>query len=191
MALTPGLRKLAVTAHVMSSVGWFGAVAAFLALAIAGVSFDDVDTVRGSFVAMNLIGEFVIVPLGIAALGTGLLVSLPTQWGLLRYYWVTVKLVLTIGATILLLVHQFTAVATAARRVVLAPAGTRPAVEQLGNQLIVDSGLALAVLTVTTVLSIYKPWGRTRHGRRVAWRQAQENERVDGQAERGDARGGT
>ena len=35
--MTPGLRKFALTTHVTSSVGWLGAVGAFLALAIAGV----------------------------------------------------------------------------------------------------------------------------------------------------------
>ena len=41
MAMTPGLRKVALTTHVTSSVGWIGAVAAFLALAIAGVGSQD------------------------------------------------------------------------------------------------------------------------------------------------------
>jgi hypothetical protein len=38
MAMTPRLRKFALTAHVTSSVGWLGAVAAFLALAVAGLT---------------------------------------------------------------------------------------------------------------------------------------------------------
>ena len=36
--LSPGLRKFAPTAHVVCSVGWIGAVASFLALAIAGTA---------------------------------------------------------------------------------------------------------------------------------------------------------
>jgi len=168
MALTTGLRKLVVTTHVASSVGWFGSVAAFFALAIAGVVSRDVDTVRAAFVAMNLIGQFIIVPLGLAALATGLLVSWATPWGLFRYYWVSTKLTLTVGAVVLLLLHQFMAVAAAARRVALTPPGSVPPTGRLGTQLVVDSGLALVVLAITTVLSIYKPWGRTRRGRRLA-----------------------
>jgi hypothetical protein len=41
MIMTPGLRKFALTTHVTSSVGWLGAVSAFFALAIAGLSSQD------------------------------------------------------------------------------------------------------------------------------------------------------
>lgn len=77
-----------------------------------------------------------------------------------------VNFTLTIGATFLLLLHQFTAVAEAARRVSGATPGTLPDVGQLGSQLVGDAGLAVLVLLVTTTLSVYKPWGRTRYGRR-------------------------
>src|SRR5712691_5373000 len=108
--MTPALRKLSFTAHVTSSVGWLGAVASFLVLSIAGLTSQDAETVRGAYLAMNLLGQFIIVPLSLAALLTGLVQSLGTHWGLFRHYWVLVKLTLTIGATLLLLLHQFTAV---------------------------------------------------------------------------------
>ena len=38
MTFGPRLRKLTLTAHVTSSVGWLGAVVAYLALAIAALS---------------------------------------------------------------------------------------------------------------------------------------------------------
>lgn len=44
--MTPELRKFAVTAHVTSSVGWVGAVAGFLALAVAGLTSQDPERVR-------------------------------------------------------------------------------------------------------------------------------------------------
>ena len=167
-------RKLSVTAHVVSSVGWLGAVAAFLALSTTGAISRDAEIVRGAYVSMNVIGQFVIVPLSIATLSTGLLVSLGSHWGLFRYYWVAMKALLTVAATILLLLHQFTAVSSAAKRVVQQHARGLPTVGRFAPQLIVDAGLALMVLLVTTVLSIYKPWGRTPHGRRVERRRQRE-----------------
>ena len=62
MIVTPGLRKFALTAHVTSSVGWLGAVAAFLALAVVGLIGRDAQTVRASYLSMELIGWYVIVP---------------------------------------------------------------------------------------------------------------------------------
>jgi len=67
----PGFRKLALTAHLTSSVGWLGSDAAFLALAIAGVASQDGQVVRAAYVAMQLITWFVIVPLSLASFGTG------------------------------------------------------------------------------------------------------------------------
>ena len=161
MLMTPNVRKLALVSHVVASVAWLGAVAAFLALSIAGVRSEDANLVRGAYVAMNVIGGIIIVPLSLAALVTGLIQALGTQWGLVRYYWVLVKLALTIGATLLLLLHQFTAVAAAARRVVGSAAGARPELGGLGPQLVADASLAIVVLLATTTLSVYKPWGRT------------------------------
>ncbi len=147
--MTPALRRLTLTAHVTSSVGWLGAVAGFLVLSIAGLTSQDAEIVRGAYLAMNLLGQFLIVPLSLAALLTGLVQSLGTHWGLFRHYWVLVKFTLTIGATFLLLLHQFTAVAEAARRVSGAAPGTLPDVGQLGSQLVGDAGLAVLVLLVT------------------------------------------
>src|SRR5713226_4683251 len=126
--MTPRLRKLALTAHITVSVGWIGAVGGFLVLSIAGLTSQDAEVVRGAYVSMNLIGLFIIVPLSLAALATGLVQSLGTDWGLLRFYWVLVKLALTIGSTFLLLLHQFTAVARAAKLMSVAAAGTVPSV---------------------------------------------------------------
>jgi hypothetical protein len=75
--MAPALRKLALTAHVTFSVGWLGAV---VALAIAGLTSQDAQLVRSVFLAMELIGGFVIVPLSLAALLTGLIQSLGTDW---------------------------------------------------------------------------------------------------------------
>jgi hypothetical protein len=101
-ALTPRLRKFALTVHVTSSVGVLGAIAAFLVLAVTGLT-QDAQTVRAMYLSMLLIAQFVIVPLAFASLLTGLVQSLGTPWGLFRHYWVLVKLLLTVFATMVLL----------------------------------------------------------------------------------------
>ncbi|MGH9967668.1 MAG: hypothetical protein ACREBG_07510, partial [Pyrinomonadaceae bacterium] len=102
MIMTPRLRKFALTTHVVSSVGWLGAVASFLALTLVGLTSKDNQMVRAAYLAMELTAWFVIVPLAIASLLTGLVQALGTTWGLFRHYWVLVKLLLTIFATIVL-----------------------------------------------------------------------------------------
>ena len=164
--MTPNIRKFTLTAHVASSVAWIGAVASFLVLSITGLTSKDAQVIRAAYLSMNLIGQWVIVPLSFLALTSGLVQSVGTEWGLFRHYWVLTKFVLTIGATFLLLLHQFTAVSGAARHVSMTAAETVPDVGVFGTQLVGDSVLAIVVLLTTTVLSVYKPWGRTRYARR-------------------------
>src|SRR5260370_13356454 len=106
MIMLPGLRKFALTAHVTASLGWFGAVAAFLALALVGLTSQDAQLGRAAYLALEPITRFVIVPLAVVSLLTGVVSSLGTKWGLFRYYWVLLKLVTTIVATLILLVHM-------------------------------------------------------------------------------------
>ncbi|MBA3316870.1 MAG: hypothetical protein H0T50_02125 [Gemmatimonadales bacterium] len=60
--MTPALRKSNLTAHVTASVGGLGAVAGFLVLGIAGLTSQDAEIVGGAYLAMNLLGQFMIVP---------------------------------------------------------------------------------------------------------------------------------
>jgi len=165
MLMTSSVRKLALTTHVTSSVGWFGAVASFLVLALVGVTSQNAQTVRVAYLAMELVTWGVIVPFSLATLLTGIVQSLGTTWGLFRYYWIVAKLALTILATVILLVHTqpIGRVAALAAERVLSSAD----LHQLRIQLIADAGAAMVALLVATTLSVYKPWGLTSYGRGV------------------------
>jgi len=168
MAMPPRLRKFALTAHVTSSVGWLGAVAGFLALAVAGLTSRDAQIVRATYVVMDLTGWFVLGPLCVASVLTGLVSSLGTTWGLFRQYWVMLKVLMTIPSTILLLVHlqPISYIAGVAAETTLSSADLRG----LRIQIVVESAAALLVLLVATALSVYKPKGLTRYG----WRKQRE-----------------
>jgi hypothetical protein len=162
MTMPPRIRKLALTAHVTSSVGWLGAIAVFLVLAVAGLTSHDAQMMRAAYLAMELTTWVVIVPLAIASLLTGLVQSLGTQWGLFRHYWVLVKFLITIFATVILLVHTqpigLLADVASETRVSDADVG------RLQIQIVVDAGAALLTLLVATALSVYKPRGITPYG---------------------------
>ena len=164
MTMTPSLRKFALTAHVTSSVGLLGSIAAFLALAVAGLASEDAQIVRAAYLAMDLTARFVIVPLAFASLLTGLIQSLGTPWGLFRHYWVLAKLLLTVFVTIVLLIKMelISYAARLAAETILSRADLRAA----GIELAVHAAGGLLVLLVPAALSIYKPWGLTPYGRR-------------------------
>jgi hypothetical protein len=164
MTLTRDFRRIVLTAHVLASIGWVGIVLGFLAMAIAGEVSRDVQLVRASYVAMDLIYRSVVVPLGLASLITGLISSLGTDWGLFRHYWIVVKLLLTFPAVGLMLVHlQPVAYAAGVASTTLWGddfAGLR-------LQLVAYAVAALVVLLTATGLSIYKPRGRTMYRART------------------------
>ena len=164
MVMSQWLRRFALTAHVTASVGWLGAVLAFLALSLAGLNSTDEQTVRAAYIAMKLTGWAVIVPLSIASLLTGLVQSLGTSWGLFRHYWVVIKLVLTMLATILLLVHMQPVghIAQAVAETTL----EHGEMQGIRLQLVFDAGAGALVLLVATVLSVCKPKGVTPYGQR-------------------------
>jgi uncharacterized membrane protein len=167
--MTPRVRKLALTAHVTSSVGWLGAVAGFLVLALAALTSEDAQIVRAVYLTMELTGWFVLVPLALASLLTGLVQSLGTTWGLFRHYWVLTKLLINVFATIVLLTYMQTLDS-------LADIAAETTVS--GNDLdalrspspVLHASAALLLLLVATTLAVYKPRGMTRYG----WRKQRE-----------------
>jgi hypothetical protein len=162
--MRPFVRKLALTAHVSCSVGWFGAIGVFLALAVTGLAGTGAHVDAAMYLAMQVTGWFVIVPLCLASFATGIVQSLATPWGLVRQYWVIIKLIITVLASAFLLLHM-TVVDRLARA---ATDGSIAGEHGLRVQIIADAAAALAALIVTTVLAIYKPRGTTPYRRRAA-----------------------
>jgi hypothetical protein len=160
----PLARKVLLTAHVTTSVGWLGAVVAFAAVALVGANAADATRVRAAYLAADVLAWFVILPFALGALVTGVVQSLGTPWGLLRHYWVTVKLVLTVVATAVLLTQLGPIDGLAAE------AGAGPlagdAMREPRGSLVVHAVGGVVVLLVATVLSVFKPKGMTAYGRR-------------------------
>src|SRR5687767_4666099 len=108
MVLSPHLRRFALLAHVTFSVGWLGAAVVFLALAVIGLTSQDPQTVRGVYLAMEPAAWFTLVPLALASLVSGVVQSLGTSWGLFRYHWVVLKLLINVFSIVILLIYMGT-----------------------------------------------------------------------------------
>ena len=149
--LSPGWRKAVLFIHVATSVGFVGAVGAFLVLAIAGLDGAPV------YAAIGLITWEVIVPLAFASLLIGIVSAMATPWGLWRYYWIVAKLGLTLLAVVVLMLQTRTIAA-------LAAAPSLAGMREAQMAMILHSGGGLVVLLLATVLSIGKPRGLTGWG---------------------------
>lgn len=168
--MTPRLSKIVLTSHITVSVGWLGAVSVFLALAIVGLTIQDVQLARAAYLAMEVSAWYVIVPFCLASLLTGVVEALGTRWGLFKHYWVLVKLVLTVAATVALLLHLGPIGRVA--RVAMVPSFSLDVLPDVRMQLVADAGAALLLLLVITALSVYKPWGKIQAGQQGAAKQA-------------------
>jgi len=155
-----GFTPIHVHHDITSSLGWVGAALAFLAFAAIGFTSDDPVKVRGASLLMAPAAWFVLVPLAHASLLSGIVLSLGTTWGLFRYYWVVLKLGITVFATVILLIYMGTFRQMAG--VAADPVVDLAAVRNVSP--IVHAILALVLLVTATMLGIYKPCGMTAFG---------------------------
>jgi MFS family permease len=172
MMMGPRLRKFALIVHVALSVGWIGAVAAYIALDVSTTMTVDAQQLRAAYLATNTITTWAIVPLAFGALVTGLIMSLGTKWGLFQHYWTLISLVLTVLATLVLIVETKTINHYAS--IAADPATTAEDLRGLGTTLLHSIGGTI-VLLVILWLNMYKPRGLTRYG----WRKQQTRARSD------------
>jgi hypothetical protein len=171
--MNPSLRKFALTVHITCSVGWIGAVMAFLALVIAAMTSQDIQMLRAVWMALGMLISLVIVPLALASLLTGIVMSLGTKWGLFQHYWVLFSFALTVFSILILLgnvqtVNFFTGIATEldSHDVELLRDGLRSE--------LLHAGVGLLVLVIIQGLNVYKPRGLTSYG----WRKQQKQRTV-------------
>ena len=164
MTVGPRLRRLLLALHLTCSVGWIGAICAYLALAFAVPALDDPAVVRAAWIGMELVGWYAIVPLALGSLATGLLMGAATKWGLFRHYWVLISLVSTIVLTAVLIMHMPDVTAQADRARTLEDEGLLA----MGSD-IAHAVIGLIMLIGILVLNIYKPRGLTKYG----WRKEQ------------------
>jgi uncharacterized membrane protein len=160
--LSSSLRKCVLVLHAVSGIGWMGVdIALFLLLLNARTTSNATEAISG-YTAVSLIVPIAVPPLCLGVLGTGLLLGWGSPWGLVRYWWVFIKLLLSLSMTILVFVSL---VPTIQSMPSIANSGTADAVrERLGPltiQLMFPPAVSFGLLGVAAVLSIFKPRGLT------------------------------
>ena len=156
MSFPPLLRRLVLLLHVLTSVGFIGGAASFLALALAGLGG------RPAYADMQLIAWWVALPAGYLSLLVGIVCSAGTPWGLFRYWWVIAKLGLTVIVVLQLQLRTIDALAAAEANGALA---TMTAGK---TAMVLHASGGIVVLIVLTILSIIKPRGVARFAPRAA-----------------------
>ncbi len=160
-------RKALLTVHIAASVSVAGAAAVLTALGVSGARGAAAPTV---YPAAHLIEARIVAPLALAALVTGVAQALLGKWGLFRHWWITVKLAVTAGATVVV----FTVLEPALAALSHAATATSPITSQDRLRLAIVPAVALTLLLFNTALGVYKPGAKrgnnSRHKAVVAGR---------------------
>jgi hypothetical protein len=151
LKLTPVARRAVLTVHIIAGVGLLGDVAAVLAINVRAATTADPQLAAASYELLTMFTLLFGIPLSFGALLTGILLGVGSKWGVLRYVWVTTKLVLLVG--VILVGALVLGPGTATMR---AGGGGAEA------RLIAGAGYDVVALTLATGLSVFKPGGRRR-----------------------------
>ncbi|MBA2811090.1 DUF2269 domain-containing protein [Streptomyces sp. KM273126] len=161
MKLNRPARRALLVVHVAASAGWLGLTLGLLALGIAAATTGSEVTVESSVRAMKLFADWLLLPVAFLTLLSGLVLSLGTVWGLARHRWVYTKFWLTLATT----TATVFALRPGVNSAVAAVAAGRPLPD--AGDVLYGPIVSLSAYVFMTVISVLKPWGLTRRGRRL------------------------
>lgn len=162
LQLSPPWRKVTVLLHVISSMTWLGLTLANLTLAVIGITTTDPRTQHTVYLAVDMVGGVLLIPVALGAFGTGVVLSLTTPWGLFRYRWVAVKFWLTLFAAVMTLFSLLPEVRAMAETVAATPPDQLARLGDGPRSLFAAACVSGTIYLTATALSVFKPWGRSK-----------------------------
>lgn len=174
--MAPRTRKVWLVLHVGFSVGWLGVALTMTVLAIIGTSAASATMRHGAYEVLHVIDLAAAIPSMFLSIITGLVVSLGTRWGLVRYWWVIVKFAISVSIPLV----AGTVESALADELVLRTAEPVGEPGRTGIALTACLAAFTVALWTATILSLVKPWGRTRWGRAADARERQQRRRGTG-----------
>ncbi|MDY6933257.1 MAG: hypothetical protein SVZ03_03430 [Spirochaetota bacterium] len=155
-------KRWIITLHIIFSSAWIGSAFAMIIPSIVIGLPENGDEIYALTLCVKTIDDYVIIPGAIGTLLTGLLLSMLTKWGFFIYRWVLLKWIITI--TIILFgtfclgnwVNGMTSLSDCQRLEVL----QNPKFIAYRSNALIFGSLQLGILLFTTVISVFKPWGR-------------------------------
>ncbi|GAB3833702.1 hypothetical protein [Kribbella italica] len=145
-------RKLTLVVHIASVGSWLGLDVAMAVLVFTALGTGDVETKALCFRALELVTIWPMTISGLTCLVTGVLLAYGSKYGLVKYWWVVVKLGLNLLLSTLILIALRPGVVDLAEK----------GAEGNAVDLVFPPIVSPTLLMVAVVLSVFKPWGRLR-----------------------------
>ena len=164
--LTKTARRVVRLAHLIASLGWIGVDVVFGVLAVTGFISQDLGTVAASYLALDIFVVPLLLLFGLTTLGTGLVLSIGSGWGVIRYWWVAAKLLINVilsGLVLFLLAPRLASAGAEATRI---DDSLWDRLAGIPVDLLFPPMVSGVALVAASVLGTFKPWGRTAYGGR-------------------------
>ncbi|NBE56148.1 DUF2269 domain-containing protein [Streptomyces boluensis] len=175
MKLDRPARRATLVVHVIAAAGWLGLTLGLLALAVTAITTESPAMTEATVRSMKVFADWLILPLALLTLLSGLVLSLGTPWGLARHRWVYTKFWMTLGTTVASVFALRPGVTDAAASVASGAGVLDP------TDLVAGPIVSLSAYLFMTVVSVLKPWGLTKRGRK---HRAGSRNAVDGRGVR-------
>ena len=153
-------RKAVLLVHVLSAAAWLGIDLALGILVVVALSTTDVNTAAISVQAIDVFAIWPMLGASVVCLISGVVLGVTSKYGLVKYWWVALKLFMNVGMSLLIAFSLRPGVAEAARIGERMAAGDPTAV--LSPELMYPVVVAPTLLLFAYILSVFKPWGRIR-----------------------------
>lgn len=165
MTLSRRTRRTLVLLHVLASMSWIGVDLVIGVLSFTGLTTDDPRTMATAYGGLALFAVPLLLVLGLLTLATGALLGLGTRFGLLRYWWVVVKLVISVVLTVLVLVALRPTLDVAAVETATVDPTLADRLTDVRFNMIFPPLVSTTALVVAAWLGVFKPSGPTRRDR--------------------------
>jgi hypothetical protein len=158
-----------VAAHAVAAACWIGIAVTFVAMSVVAMSTNDIHTTMAIYELMATFDLTLLRWANFATFLTGIALSITTKWGLIRYYWVAAKVAIAVAILIMAFGFLHDSLERAGHEAAELAATRGTAAQLSGASDVVLWGFSLAMLSLVgaLLLSLYKPGGRTRRGRRL------------------------
>lgn len=167
-------RKLTLLIHLVSAGAWIGVDVMVAVLVGVGWSSDDPERRAAAYQALGWFAVWPMLTAALVCLASGVVLGLGGKWGLVRYWWVLVKLVLNLVLCTLILLALRPGMPEVVEHGQALLAGRDSTLAT--RDLVFPPAVSLTALLLASTLAVFKPWGRVR-------RQDPAQARAEGRAQ--------
>lgn len=156
-------RRSVLLVHILAAGAWLGIDLALGVLVFTALLTTDAQVAGASLQLLSTVAVWPMLTAGLVCMISGAVLGLGSKYGFFRYWWVVVKIAISVVFCALILLALRPGLTEAAETGRLLAAGDTTA--EVPNDVLPPALVAPTMLLVAYLLSVFKPWGRVRSGR--------------------------